>query len=156
MTDLTENARKVIAAGEKATARPWRNDCGETCAYIPSEGEECILIEHGYGYATDKDFEFVVTACNHAPALAARVLELEELENLTPYFRGLEEDVIEARKGNLQLSTELALAISDVTRLRAALERIKDGPGNKMDGWKKTWAHEFAAKALGDSTQGEG
>lgn len=33
-------------------------------------------------------------------------------------------------------------------RYREALEKLRDGPGNKMAGWKHTWAHEVANEAL--------
>ena len=29
-----------------------------------------------------------------------------------------------------------------------ALEKLKNGPGNKMVGWKSTWAHIFSAQEL--------
>lgn len=31
-----------------------------------------------------------------------------------------------------------------------ALEKLKDGPGNRTAGWKKTWAHEFSGKAIAE------
>lgn len=45
---------------------------------------------------------------------------------------------------------ELALKERDELKaqLREALEKLRDGPGNSMVGWKLTWAHKFAQKAL--------
>lgn len=48
-----------------------------------------------------------------------------------------------------KLATAWDLDLSQENKkLRAALEKLRDGPGNKMANWKLTWAHEFAAKAL--------
>lgn len=37
---------------------------------------------------------------------------------------------------------------AEIRRLIRALEKLRDGPGNDMVGWKLTWAHEFARKTL--------
>jgi hypothetical protein len=31
---------------------------------------------------------------------------------------------------------------------RKVVEKLRDGPGNKMAGWKMTWAHQFADEHL--------
>lgn len=33
-------------------------------------------------------------------------------------------------------------------KMKAALRKLRDGPGNNMTGWKLTWASTFAEKAL--------
>lgn len=38
--------------------------------------------------------------------------------------------------------------IKENQQLRAALEKIKDGPGNRMESWAFTWAHQFASETL--------
>jgi len=43
--------------------------------------------------------------------------------------------------------------MQEIERLRAALEKLRDGPGRDMAGWKMTWAHEFAKAALEDDYQ---
>lgn len=36
----------------------------------------------------------------------------------------------------------------EIARLRSALEKLRDGPGNRMSMWPGTWTHEVAAAAL--------
>lgn len=79
MTDLDLPALKKLC--EAATPGPWEIDCGETVAFIPSEGEQCVLMEHGNGFATEDDYRFAAAARTALPKLIEEMEILrEELE----------------------------------------------------------------------------
>lgn len=40
--------------------------------------------------------------------------------------------------------------------LMIALEKLRDGPGNKMQGWRQTWAHDFAKDKIAEAKKAMG
>lgn len=47
-----------------------------------------------------------------------------------------------------ELCADLSEAHDRIRKLTQFLEKLRDGPGNNMEGWKLTWAHELSTKAL--------
>ena len=71
MPDLTDIAKTIIEAGEKATARPWRTD-GIDGVYASSIGlvAETLIYAHRFF-----DASYITLAANHADELARAYLE---------------------------------------------------------------------------------
>lgn len=67
----TESLLKELEELEKkATPKPWIREYSDgIIAFIETEGEECILIEEGFGFAKPNDFLLVSKARNSLPAL---------------------------------------------------------------------------------------
>lgn len=80
---LSDKLTHLRSVCEKATKGPWTVDCGETIAFIPDEGELCVLMEHGNGFATEDDYRFSATARNEWSGL------LEALEIASKSLNGL-------------------------------------------------------------------
>lgn len=55
------------------------------------------------------------------------------------------------KKANAELIAEyrtLCVKLADIVEIQdKALEKLKNGAGNNMAGWKQTWAHEYAKEA---------
>lgn len=49
---------------KRATPGPWQYDDGlcEIAAFIPTKGEECVLMETTAGFATQKDYAYIAAA----------------------------------------------------------------------------------------------
>jgi len=64
-------------------------------------------------------------------------------------------DAVEKRIEVVGMPLQLdAVALLKITRrLLDAVEKINDGPGNKMANWKLTWAHEYSGAALQDVSE---
>ena len=81
----TESLLKELEELEaKATPGPWRREYTDgITAFIETEGEECILIEEGYGFAKHSDFLLVSKSRNSLPALLQIIrTQREELERM--------------------------------------------------------------------------
>lgn len=95
MKDLPSLCRELLAAGEKATKRPWSwGEYGPMRALSPEEkkagriedGDGCVsepcladLFHKSVEFtARQKDTTFCVLAANHVEALAKKYLELEK------------------------------------------------------------------------------
>lgn len=84
----------------------------------------------------------------------------EALARELEYMRSIKDDgwakVAQAEKERLWEATahrttseHLSSERERSRKMREALEKLRDGPGNNMIGWQATWAHKFASSALG-------
>ncbi len=60
----------------------------------------------------------------------------------------LAEAVREARAENEALMLALKTECERSGIFRKGLEKLQDGPGRNMAGWKQTWAHEYAGEMI--------
>lgn len=55
----------------------------------------------------------------------------------------------ELKQENAALREALKRLLSEAEQMHLALLKVKNGPGNFLVGWRKTWVHDFVSDFLG-------
>lgn len=84
----------------------------------------------------------------------SQALEISKLKRerdaLSTQIAGLQEQVVARTAERNKLAAERDRLQAQLAKAKDGLEKLKDGPGNKMEGWKATWVHDYARKVLAD------